>query len=169
MKLLSLLSLAVVATSSYTKAAETDRSGLRNRNTIEMENEDNNALRHRLLQEESLPMVSSIVETPEDKNIPNDEDEEVFFQLVEAATVMGMDNAVDTKSLEALLFKHGEHWPGYDHDAKCLLLREILKFVSGSKKGGSGDYDYLWKKLKYLIDYKCSKLETTTTVRSYFL
>ena len=183
MKLLSLLSLAVVATSSYTKAAETDRSGLRNRNTIEMENEDNNALRHRLLQEESLPMVSSIVETPEDKNIPNDEDEEVFFQLVEAATVMGMDNAVDTKRLEALLFKHGEHWPGYDHDAKCLLLREILKFVhpsplplsasgksgkSGSKKGGSGDYDYLWKKLKYLIDYKCSKLETTTTVRSYF-
>ena len=189
MKLLSLLSLAVVATSSYTKAAETDRSGLRNRNTIEMENEDNNALRHRLLQEESLPMVSSIVETPEDKNIPNDKDEEVFFQLVEAATVMGMDNAVDTKSLEALLFKHGEHWPGYDHDAKCLLLREILKFVHmpsplsasgksgksgskkgglGSKKGGSGDYDYLWKKLKYLIDYKCSKLETTTTVRSYF-
>ena len=165
MKLLSILSLAVVATSSYTKAAETDRPGLRNRNTIDMENENNNALRHRLLQEDSLSMVSSIVETTEDMNI-NDEDGEAFFQLVEAATVMGMDNAFDTKSLETLLFKHGEHhWPDYDYGAKCELLREILRFVhvkpsygksgkSGSKHGGSGgDYDYLWKKLGYLIDY----------------
>ena len=115
---------------------------------------------------------------------------------------MGTD--VNT-SLETLLFKHGEHWPEYDNDAKCLILHKILKLIckyphhgksgksggisstsnsgdwewhdpfgkpsspstsgksgkSGSKKG---DNDYLCKKIEYLIEYKCNKVETTTTV-----
>ena len=112
-------------------------------------------------------MVSSIVETPDDKNIPNDEDEEVFFQLVEAATVMGMDNAVDTKRLEALLFKHGEHWPGYDHDAKCLYLRKILKFIL--KYPHHDKSVILGKKIEYLIEYKCNKVGTTTTVSDFHI
>ena len=110
-------------------------------------------------------------------------------ELAEAATVMAMDNAFDTKTkgLETLLLllKHGKHhWADYDDGAKCALLHKILTFVrsfvhvkpsygksgkSGSKYGGSGgDYDYLWEKLGYLIDDKCQKFETTATVRSYF-
>ena len=77
-----------------------------------------------------------------------------------AAGVGSMD--VDTNSLETLLFEHGEHWPEYNHDTKCLFLRKILKFIwkyHHHEKSG-----ILGKKIEYLIEYKCNKLETTTTV-----
>ena len=79
---------------------------------------------------------------------------------------MGTD--VDNESLETLLFEHDQHWPGYDHDAKCLYLRKILKFIlkypHHDRRSG-----ILGKKIEYLIEYKCNKVEKTTTVSNFHI
>ena len=80
----------------------------------------------------------------------------------------GVDSTdVDTESLDTLLFEHGEHWPGYDHDAKCLFLRKILKFIS--KYHHHDKSGILGKKIEYLIEYKCNKGGTTTTVSNFHI
>ena len=78
---------------------------------------------------------------------------------------MGTD--VDNERLETLLFEHDQHWPGYDHDAKCLYLRKILKFIL--KYPHHDKSGILGKKIGYLIEYKCNKVETTTTVSNFHI
>ena len=91
---------------------------------------------------------------------------EVLDNVKSMTTGVGTD--VDTESLDTLLFEHGERWPGYDHDAKCLFLRKILKFIRKyhhhDDKSG-----ILGKKIEYLIEYKCNKGGTTTTVSDFHI